>query len=553
MIVVKILQTRYICCMFLFLVPLLFGNSAFSQQEQNEEIKKLTKRLERSAGKERNEILLKLSEQTLETGVRLAYYQEIINETDPGDTSLRIVAIQRAIYSAGMINLSDEMLELVTLLETEYTRHQEKLIEPYLYVSIGFNFLEDHQKALEFINIAEKLALKYDESSIPDVLHRRAIENINLKRFDKAELDLKQLEAIEDQGFAVDPAYKHGLELAVFYRKNEINKLKNKLDRIDDYISFFQVTEQRSFFNNCNLVEYFSAVGQLEKAEYYLDLSRNYLIDSSNYVQGYFYKSSRKYYLAKEDFLTASQYSDSIILLKNQRLKDNLKEVVKYYTLSTKFKAEGQELQIQLKNNELKNIIAEQKIGKLIIILLLAVSTGLCFSIYFLTKSKRKNLALKELQLITENLKYQVDVKRKELADRSFQLASKNQLLADVKVKLKKEKFESKESKVIKSILSEVTVRGSEKLWKEFELYFAELNSKFFKKILSKHPDLTAAEKRLVVFLKLNLDTKSISMITGKSTNGIEVARTRLRKKMGLTNSALTFTMYFDKIENSED
>ena len=73
-------------------------------------------------------------------------------------------------------------------------------------------------------------------------------------------------------------------------------------------------------------------------------------------------------------------------------------------------------------------------------------------------------------------------------------------------------------------------------IWEEFEMRFNKVNSEFYQKLAARFPELTLNEKRLCAFLLMNMTTKEISSITGQSTEAIGKARTRLRKKMGITN-----------------
>jgi DNA-binding CsgD family transcriptional regulator len=52
-------------------------------------------------------------------------------------------------------------------------------------------------------------------------------------------------------------------------------------------------------------------------------------------------------------------------------------------------------------------------------------------------------------------------------------------------------------------------------------------------------PTLTLNERRLCAFLKLQMTTKEIASLTGQSIRAVELARTRLRKKLQLTNSEI--------------
>jgi DNA-binding CsgD family transcriptional regulator len=60
------------------------------------------------------------------------------------------------------------------------------------------------------------------------------------------------------------------------------------------------------------------------------------------------------------------------------------------------------------------------------------------------------------------------------------------------------------------------------------------VHNDFYDKLNEKFPNLSANEKRLCAFLRLNMSTKEISAITYQSINSITVARSRLRKKLEL-------------------
>lgn len=78
-------------------------------------------------------------------------------------------------------------------------------------------------------------------------------------------------------------------------------------------------------------------------------------------------------------------------------------------------------------------------------------------------------------------------------------------------------------------------IKGQE--LKEFEIRFEEEHNKFREKITALHDDLTPNEIKLCTFLRLNMASKEISEITGQSVRALETARSRMRKKLGLTRS----------------
>lgn len=79
----------------------------------------------------------------------------------------------------------------------------------------------------------------------------------------------------------------------------------------------------------------------------------------------------------------------------------------------------------------------------------------------------------------------------------------------------------------------------------DFEFYFEGLYIGFFEKIQSHFPNLTANERRLCAFLKLQMNSKEIASVTGQSVRAVEIARTRLRKKLGITKAETSLNDFF--------
>ena len=86
-------------------------------------------------------------------------------------------------------------------------------------------------------------------------------------------------------------------------------------------------------------------------------------------------------------------------------------------------------------------------------------------------------------------------------------------------------------------VLSQIRHLEKDKSWKEFETHFSQVHSDFYQKLHEKFPDITLNERKLCAFLRLNMTTKDIASITHQSVHSINVARTRLRRKMNLANS----------------
>jgi DNA-binding CsgD family transcriptional regulator len=101
--------------------------------------------------------------------------------------------------------------------------------------------------------------------------------------------------------------------------------------------------------------------------------------------------------------------------------------------------------------------------------------------------------------------------------------------LVDMRSRTKKENQD-----FVQEIIMELKRNSSQKIWEEFEMRFKEVHADFYKSLMEKYPDLTPNEVRLSAFLRLNMSTKEISAITHQSVKSINMARFRLRKKIGI-------------------
>lgn len=86
--------------------------------------------------------------------------------------------------------------------------------------------------------------------------------------------------------------------------------------------------------------------------------------------------------------------------------------------------------------------------------------------------------------------------------------------------------------KLIKNLNSDMSPNA----WNQIEQKIKDTDQNFFRSIGEKHPNLTPAEMKLSLYLRMNLSTKEISGLTFQTYDSVRIARTRLRKKLNLTN-----------------
>lgn len=70
--------------------------------------------------------------------------------------------------------------------------------------------------------------------------------------------------------------------------------------------------------------------------------------------------------------------------------------------------------------------------------------------------------------------------------------------------------------------------------WKQFHNYFNKVHPDFSGNLLKTYPNISPEELKLSYFLRLNMSSKEIANITNKEIHSIDIARYRLRKKLGL-------------------
>jgi len=86
-------------------------------------------------------------------------------------------------------------------------------------------------------------------------------------------------------------------------------------------------------------------------------------------------------------------------------------------------------------------------------------------------------------------------------------------------------------TKLNKSIVKEV---NNDKSWKNLEKHIKNVHFDFLKRLKEKYPMISPRELDLSTYLLMNMSTKEIAEIMNISIGGVELARYRLRKKLGL-------------------
>lgn len=155
-----------------------------------------------------------------------------------------------------------------------------------------------------------------------------------------------------------------------------------------------------------------------------------------------------------------------------------------------------------------------------------------------LEKSKRES-ELNELEIQKElielrndKLQQDIEARNRELAISTMSMIKRNNVLNDLKEEIKKLDDTTTAKSLIKKINASINDRED---WQFFEEAFNHADKDFFKKVKEIHPELTANDLRLCVYLRLNLSSKEIAPLLNISPRSVEIKRYRLRKKIHLS------------------
>jgi tetratricopeptide (TPR) repeat protein len=163
---------------------------------------------------------------------------------------------------------------------------------------------------------------------------------------------------------------------------------------------------------------------------------------------------------------------------------------------------------------------------------------------------KEKELLNKEKEAIELKLEY----KDREHTSKAMKIFHHNQLIQKVigelinirEVVSANSNYES--AGKLHAMVNELKHNLNDHMWKEFETIFIESNPGYLKKLAISYPNLTPNEIKLCVLLHLNMRTKDITTITQQSIKSINVARTRLRKKLNLENTSTNLSTFLQQI-----
>jgi tetratricopeptide (TPR) repeat protein len=174
---------------------------------------------------------------------------------------------------------------------------------------------------------------------------------------------------------------------------------------------------------------------------------------------------------------------------------------------------------------------------------IIVISVLVYFFLRALRTAKQSRLEKLTSDKLVDKITGEVEILESALEEKTTQLTTqylkkleKDKRIEELLQKLLSDATNSSQKTI--NLNSELKTIKNQNNLKEFEFIFSEVHSGFFAKLQRDFPTLTLNERRMCAMLKLQLTTKEISRITHQSVRSIEITRTRLRKKLNLTNQA---------------
>lgn len=160
----------------------------------------------------------------------------------------------------------------------------------------------------------------------------------------------------------------------------------------------------------------------------------------------------------------------------------------------------------------------------------------LAFTIAFFLIGRRRILERERLERERQDLRHNLELKSKELLSESLT----NMNIQQIKVNLLSEIRElvstlpRKEQQIFSEFLYRLGHSKESRFLDEFEMRFKGVHEDFFQNLHVLAPDLSPNELRVCAFIRLNITTKDIASLTGKSKGTIENTRMTIRRKLNL-------------------
>lgn len=232
------------------------------------------------------------------------------------------------------------------------------------------------------------------------------------------------------------------------------------------------------------------------------------------------YAATNNYKAAYLNHILYKTYNDSIFNENNIKKLADMESAYKYDKAKQVYEIDAQNRELKIKSQW--GIIVFLVVA-FVLLLLLGIMTVRSYKL-------KKRLLRLELEEANEEL----ERNQKEMTAATLKLVQTAERdVHNVKMLENIEKNTILEVRdEIKSLIFDYKSQAYNSNWEEFEILFQKVHFSFYESLNEHFPMLTQNERKLCVFLKLNMTNKQIAQITFQSEDALKKARQRLRKKL---------------------
>ncbi len=341
----------------------------------------------------------------------------------------------------------------------------------------------------------------------------------------------KQINDLKGQGESLN-----NLALGYMGRKNWNQALRYLNDAVQMKTQANDFTQMTVIFNNMG--HCYSRLGDQDLALKYFEQALEKGKENGQFgdiVRSY--QNIVNLHSKQKQFEKAFEIQSRLMVLKDSLAKAEREDALN--ELEVKYETQDKEKEISLLQKE-QTIITNRWLT-----LALGLFLAIVIGVLFIDNQKRKHrqekqllsaedeLQKAELKIMTDLLEYN----QQKLSLYTENLLRKNEIVGQLESKLKSVvenasgEFGSEEK--LMEDFSGVRILTDDD-WEEFKRLFDGVHRGLLERLLISYENLTLAEQRLFLLMKLDLSTKEIANILGVSPESIKKGRYRLKKKLNV-------------------
>ncbi|HEX5151703.1 MAG TPA: hypothetical protein VFW07_09640 [Parafilimonas sp.] len=371
---------------------------------------------------------------------------------------------------------------------------------------------------------------------------------VNLKLYDSALACFKWI--LQNTGIAMNPMAWKGIAMGnignVYFYTNQFEEAVPYLDSGVRYTLQTDVPDNTAEFAS-NLSTIYLKQANLLLAKKYIHIAHDALHRSyttEHNIRGFrwlsncntVYHALSNYHKTAGDFELAWRYLDSAAFY-----KDSLS---RQHDINLKYQGEILVEKEKTAQNEalLEQQVSKQKVIRNSVVTVIGLLMLITLLLYNRSKLKSR---YREEQLLAEKQLAETELKnaRERLNEFTRSIVEKNELIEEIKAEITQLQLKQQEETPVSPVISDGSLKNLQESvlltdddWKNFTRLFDTVYEGFLNRLKEKLPGLSPAETRFLVLSKLKLNNKEMAAMLGVSTDAIRQTRSRLRKKLNLTD-----------------